>query len=291
MDVFRPVQPIDPLNEADYSKTFSSFNKPIAIKGVKGEILYMNEQAKVLAEISQNDIFISYDEKLSDDMAALNELGLISIEKKLELKPINGNIKEKFFHIESITLFNKFGLFYGTIFIFHDLTAIARYLLDNRNINGNKAYDETTGFLLKNQFDEMLAREIERAIRYGFPLSIAVFFFENLVFFGQSLGNDKLSQLLKFYGTYFKQKFRKTDVIFRTDYNDFICILPHTDYERGNNKFMDLKKRLESAMEFKIDVKPILRYGISEFDVKKHYKNYGILVEEAKIDLQYKKNG
>jgi len=56
---------------------------------------------------------------------------------------------EKFYHVESETLLDKFGLFYGTIFIFHDFTLLAKYLLNNKIDSKNKAYDEITGFFLK----------------------------------------------------------------------------------------------------------------------------------------------
>lgn len=286
MDIFKQIQPEDSLNDIDYVKTFSSFNKPVAIKGVKGEILYMNELAKNISKLSEGEIFASYDEKLPEDVAQVNELGLVSIEKKIELKTAGGKMEEKYFHIESKTLLNKFGLFYGTMFIFHDFTSLIKYILNNKNNSENKVYDEITGLFLKNQFKDMFSREAERVIRYGFPLTLAVFFFENLVFFGQSFGKDKLNQLLKFYGIYFKQKFRKTDTLFRTDFNNFTCILPHTNYESANNKFKKLQKELAEAIKFQSNIKPILIFGISEFDLKKHYKNYELLIEEAKIDRQ-----
>ena len=182
MDIFKQIQPEDSLNDIDYVKTFSSFNKPVSIKGIKGEILYMNEPAKILSKLSEGEIFASYDEKLPEDVTHVNELGFVSIEKKIELKTADGKIEEKYFHIESKILLNKFGLFYGTMFIFYDFTSLVKYILNNKNNSENKVYDEITGLFLKNQFKDMLSKEAERVIRYGFPLTLAVFFFENLVF-------------------------------------------------------------------------------------------------------------
>ncbi len=289
MDIFKQIQPDDSLNDIDYVKTFSSFNKPVAVKGVKGEILYMNELAGNLSKLSDQEIFASYDEKLPEDIAQVNRLGLVSIEKIIRLKTAGGETEEKFFHIESKTLLNKFGLFYGTMFIFYDFTSLVKYVLNIKNNSENKVYDEITGLFLKNQFKEMLSMEVERVTRYGFPLTLAVFFFENLVFFGQSFGKDKLNQLLKFFGIFFKQKFRKTDTIFRIDFNSFICILPHTNYESANNKFKKLQKELDEVIKFQSNIKPILIFGISEFDLKKHYKNYELLIEEARISQQNNK--
>ena len=289
MDIFQEIQPDDSLSDINYVKTFSSFNKPVAVQGVKGEILYMNELAKTLSKLSDQEIFASYDEKLPEDIVQVNGLGFFSIEKIIRLKTEGGEMEEKFFHIESQTLLNKFGLFYGTMLIFYDFTSLVKYILANKNNSENKVYDDITGLFLKNQFKEMLSREVERVIRYGFPLTLAVFFFENLFFFGQSFGKDELNQLLKFYGIYFRQKFRKTDTLFRIDFNNFICILPHTNYESASNKFKKLQKDFDEAIKFQGNVKPILIFGISEFDSKKHYKNYELLIEEAKINQQNNK--
>ncbi len=290
MNISKQIPPIDSLIDLDYDKSFASSHMPIAIKGVKGEVIYMNEYAKVLSKNSNNSIFVSYSEKLSDDTTKINELGLISVDKKIELKTESGTTEERFFHIESITLLNKFGLFYGTLFIFQDLTSLVNFIISNKFNSDNKAYDEITGMFLKNQFTDIFLREIERATRYGSTLAVSVFNFENLLFFGQTFGDEKLNQVLKFIGIYFKRKFRKTDIFFRMDFNNFMGIFPHTYYENAYNKFKKMKNDFAELLRFQDSIKPVLRYGISELNLKKHYKNYDLLVEEAKIDLKSRKN-
>ncbi|MCL4427530.1 MAG: diguanylate cyclase [Deltaproteobacteria bacterium] len=285
MELINRIQPLilESVIDFDYAKSFSSSNIPIAIKGIKGEIVYMNESAKKLSNSSKDTIFVSYDEKLSEDIKYVNELSHIAVNKKIDIRTGNGQIEEKFFNIESISILNKFGLFSGTLFIFHDLTPLVSYLASSsgKSDKNNKVYDEMTGMLLKNQFDEIFSRETERSERYRFPLSVSVFYFENLIFFGQSFGNDKLNQVLKFIGIYFKQRLRKTDIIFRIDFNNFRCILPHTDYENAYKKFKKIKDDLAGLLKFPDNVKPVLKCGISELNLKKHYKNYGMLIEEA----------
>ncbi len=276
----------------DYAKSFSSSGMPIAIKGIKGEIIYMNESAKILSNSSKESIFVSYDEKLSEDAKRINELSHIAINKKINVKTAGGQTRERFFNIESITLLNKFGLFSGTLFIFHDLTPLVDYIasLNGKSGKNGMVYDEITGMFLKNQFEEFFSRETERSERYRFPLSVSVFYFENLIFFGQSFGNDKLNQVLKYIGIYFKQKLRKTDTVFRIDFNSFTGILPHTDYENADKKFKKIKDEFFGLLKFPDNVKPVLKYGISELNLKKHYKNYDMLLEEAKINLKERNN-
>jgi diguanylate cyclase (GGDEF)-like protein len=294
MDILNQIQPIDQNTQIDfdYAKSFSSLNAPVAIKGIKGEILYMNESAKKLSSASNESIFVSYDEKLPEDIEALNELGCIKANKKIELKNGNGKTEKKIFHIESITLLNKFGLFYGTLFIFQDITPLINYICPSSGKSGknNLVYDDITGMFLKNQFEEIFARETERSERYRFPLAVSVFYFENLIFFGQSFGSEKLNQVLKFIGIYFKQKLRKTDIVFRIDFNNFTGILPHTDYENAYKKFKKIKDEFSGMLKFPENVKPVLKFGISELNLKKHYKNYGLLIDEAKADIA-EKNG
>ena len=290
MDIVNSIEPFatDSPIDFDYSKSFSSSSMPIAIKGIKGEIIYMNEPAKILSNSSKESIFVSYDEKLSEDAKRINELSHIAINKKIDVKTGDGQTRERFFNIESITILNKFGLFSGTLFIFHDLTPLVDYIVSSNGKSGKNGivYDEITSMFLKNQFKEIFSRETERSERYRFPLSVSVFYFENLIFFGQSFGNDKLNRVLKYIGIYFKQKMRKTDIVFRIDFNSFIGILPHTDYENADKKFKKIKDEFSGLLKFPDNVKPVLKYGISELNLKKHYKNYDMLIEEAKINLK-----
>jgi len=73
---------INSLSDIDCLRTFSSYNRPVAIKGVKGNILFMNDAAKTLSRLSESEILDSYSDKLPADIVKINELGLISIEKK-----------------------------------------------------------------------------------------------------------------------------------------------------------------------------------------------------------------
>jgi diguanylate cyclase (GGDEF)-like protein len=294
MNIIKEIQPfeLDSHIDFDYAKSFSSSGMPIAIKGIKGEILYMNQPAKMLSNSSKETIFVSYDEKLSENAKRINELSHTAINKTINVKTGSGQIKERFFNIESITLLNKFGLFSGTLFIFHDLTPLVDSIvsLSGKSGKNGTVYDEITGMFLKNQFEEVFSRETERSERYRFPLSVSVFYFENLIFFGQSSGNDKLNQVLKYIGIYFKQKLRKTDIVFRIDFNNFTGIMPHTDFENADKKFKKIKDELFGLLKFPDNVKPVLKYGISELNLKKHYKNYNLLIEEAKINLKERSN-
>ena len=92
MDIINEIQSleIDSSVDFDYNKSFSSSNKPIAIKGIKNEILYMNESAKILSNSSDETIFVSYDQKLSEDVKRINELSHIAINKTISVKTENG---------------------------------------------------------------------------------------------------------------------------------------------------------------------------------------------------------
>ncbi len=292
MDILNQASPVksELSLELDLDKSFGASSLPIAIKGIKGDTLYMNKQAKMLSVLSKGSIFVSYDEKLPEEVLQINKMGIATVDKKIEFRNENGNLEKKFFQVESITLLNKFGLFYGTLFIYNDLTSLVDFIEKSETSMNDRTFDEMTEMLLKNQFDYILSKETERASRYSFPLSLSVFFFDNLRFLGQSLGNEHLNQALKTIGTYFKQNLRKSDIIFRIEFNDFICILPHTNYENACNKFNKMKGGLSEVLKFSDNIKPVLNFGISEFNVKKHYKNYNSMIEEAKEDLKKKKS-
>lgn len=285
-----PPAKIDSSLDLDFVKSFESSKLPIAVKGIKGDILYMNEQAKMLSMSSKESIFVSYDKKLPEKITKINESGLITIDKIIELKTDADKPENKFFHIESITLLNKFGLFYGTLFLYYDVTSLVNFIKNDEIVDNFKIFDDMTEMFLRDQFDYIFARETERARRYEFPLTVAVFLFGNLHFFGQSFGIDKLNQVLKSIGGYFKQNLRKSDIMFRMDFNDFICILPHTNFENGSLKFKRLADGLSEILKFPDNIRPYLKFGISELNLKKHYESYNSMLEEAKGDLEKRKS-
>ncbi|MHB1680039.1 MAG: GGDEF domain-containing protein [bacterium] len=280
----------DYLLGIDFAKVFSSFSKPVIIKDMKGDIIYLNERANNLRLSTNDDICISFDEDLPDEIKEINKNGLISINKVINTTSSHSASQKKFFQIETITLFNNFGLFYGTLFIFFDKTETAKNIIKFSSCNSYKIYDELTGFLLKSQFDEIAEKEAERCKRYGVTFSVAYFSFENLALIGQAYGQEKLNKLIKYYGMFLNQKFRKTDCLFRFDFNDFFAILTHTSLDVAVVKFEKIKKSISEAVKFNGNgsLQPVLYYGISEFDIKRHFKNWNLLIDEAR--LEFKKN-
>jgi len=273
----------------NFVKVFSSYSKPLAVKDIKGDIIYINEQAKALRLSTDDDICISFNEELPEEIKKLNKSGLLSINKIINTISINKIPQKKYFQIETITLFNNFGLFNGTLAIFFDMTKIAENIIKLSEIDNCKTYDELTGFLLKEQFDEIAEREAERCKRYGVTFSVVCFSFENLVLIGQSYGQEKLNKLIKYYGMFLNQKFRKTDYLFRFNFNDFYAILTHTGLDVALAKFEKIKKSISEAVKFNGPLKPVLYYGISAFDIKRHFKNWSLLIDEAKLEFEKNK--
>ncbi len=273
----------------NFIKVFSSYNKPLAIKDIKGDIIYLNEQAKALRLSTNDDICISFNEELPEEIKKLNKSGLLSINKIINTTSINKIPQKKYFQIETITLFNNFGLFNGTLIIFFDMTKIAENIIKLLETNNCKTYDELTGFLVKEQFDEIAEKEAERCKRYGITFSVVCFSFENLVLIGQSYGQEKLNKLIKYYGMFLNQKFRKTDYLFRFNFNDFYAILTHTALDVALIKFEKIKKSISEAVKFNGSLQPIMYYGISEFNIKRHFKNWNLLIDEAKLEFEKNK--
>ncbi|MHB1665062.1 MAG: GGDEF domain-containing protein [bacterium] len=273
----------------DFVKIFSSFSKPVIIKDIRSDIIYMNEKAKNLKLSTNEDICISFDEDIPDEIKEINKNGLISINKVINTTSPHSVSQKKYFQIETITLFNNFGLFYGTLLLFFDKTESAKNIIKFSSCNSYKIYDESTGFLLKSQFDEIAEKEAERCKRYGATFSVACFSFENLALIGQAYGQEKLNKLIKYYGMFLNQKFRKTDYLFRYDFNDFFVILTHTHLDVAVVKFEKIKKSISEAVKFNGSLQPTLYYGISEFDIKRHFKNWNLLIDEARLEFEKNK--
>ncbi len=291
MDIFDGDLPVDFLKGVDFLKAFSLLDKPVAIKNAKGDPVYMNELAKKYESSSNNGIFLSFNEEESKALELVNNKSRISIEKIIKIESGSGEARKFFFHVESIILYDHFGMYYGTLFIFHDMTTYVKKVLESADDdNSFKVYDDLTGFLVKSRFMEITEKEIDRAKRHNIPISLVFFAIENLSFFKQSYGEEKMLQLIKYVGAFFRQKFRKLDHMFYFDFNEFCALLPHLPAYMAEYKFEKMKREISETIKSQGFVSPVLVYGIAQFDLKRHGIKWNSLIDEAKDELHKNKS-
>jgi two-component system chemotaxis response regulator CheY len=91
------------------------------------------------------------------------------------------------------------------------------------------AHDRLTGLFNRYAFDHRLADEVERARRYGRPLSFILLDLDHFKQYNDSHGHPRGDALLSEFGSVLTAGVRATDFIARYGGEEFAIILPETD--------------------------------------------------------------
>ncbi len=129
--------------------------------------------------------------------------------------------------------------------------------------------DGLTGLLNRQHIDIRLNEEMERARRYGDPLSLIMFDIDKFKLINDTYGHIAGDQILQRTSMIIKDTLRASDIAGRFGGDEFIIILVHTDIEVG----MQVAERLRSRVaEENVQINDSqstgysISVGISQFD-------------------------
>jgi two-component system, cell cycle response regulator len=127
-----------------------------------------------------------------------------------------------------------------------ELEAVLRIaLIENRKLSTT---DDLTRVASRRFFSKHFPREVERAARYGRPLSLIlcdIDFFKNI---NDTLGHAGGDEILKHFGTRLQQTLRRgIDWVARIGGEEFAIVLPETGYEKA----LDVARKLRSTVASK----------------------------------------
>lgn len=105
--------------------------------------------------------------------------------------------------------------------------------------------DSLTGSLNRRAFERFGNQEFERASRYGFPLSLALFDLDHFKNVNDQLGHPAGDRLLQVFASYLQTATRQSDMVARIGGDEFALLMSHTD---GAGAFI-LTQRLRDAVE------------------------------------------
>jgi diguanylate cyclase (GGDEF)-like protein len=108
--------------------------------------------------------------------------------------------------------------------------------------------DSLTGVLNRRAFERFGRQEFERARRYGFPMSLALFDLDHFKQVNDQLGHPAGDRLLQVFASYLQTATRQSDMIARLGGDEFALLMSHTD---GAGAFV-LTQRLRDAVELHI---------------------------------------
>jgi diguanylate cyclase (GGDEF)-like protein len=121
--------------------------------------------------------------------------------------------------------------------------------IDNARLYGEQALaavtDGLTGLHNHRHFQEVLAAEGERALRYGHPLSLVLVDIDHFKAYNDALGHQAGDALLHSLSRLFQAAARQNDLVARYGGEEFAFLLPQTDKRQA----LALAKRLCRAVE------------------------------------------
>lgn len=138
--------------------------------------------------------------------------------------------------------------------------------------------DMLTNSYNKNVFPVILRKEIRRAERYGFRLSIVIIDIDNFKQINDNYGHLVGDEVLRELANLIKKHIRVSDYLFRFGGEEFIILLPHTDLKSALIVAEKIRKKVQEQHFTSKAIKITISCGISEL---KNFDNPYADLEEA----------
>ncbi len=123
--------------------------------------------------------------------------------------------------------------------------------------------DGLTGVLTRAAFEDVMAREIDRARRYGSSLSIILFDLDNFKEINDTYGHLFGDKVLKRVAEAVKINLRAADVVARWGGEEFVILLPETDGSEARAVAEKLRRSIE-ALGMGTKVRVTASFGVAE---------------------------
>ena len=156
----------------------------------------------------------------------------------------------------------------GSIGFFHDMTESKRLesVLKQMTIT-----DNLTGIYNQRHFRAILEIELERATRYGRPLCLMCIDLDNFKQVNDKLGHLEGDNALRFAARTMQKALRKTDTVFRYGGDEFMMLLPETNYSEAEAIGVRLKASFDEQWSKEWSIRPdcpwvSMSLGVAGFD-------------------------
>lgn len=139
----------------------------------------------------------------------------------------------------------------------------------HKRIHNMAIKDALTGLFNRRYFNERLDEEITRSRRTKMPVSLIYMDIDHFKKYNDQNGHPMGDQLLRMVSTVLQKTSRKNDIVCRIGGEEFVVILPHTDFKGAAIKAEKLRRIIE-ATKFPFGEKqPLgkitLSMGVSEY--------------------------
>jgi diguanylate cyclase (GGDEF)-like protein/PAS domain S-box-containing protein len=186
----------------------------------KGKIVLTNPSAAEILNKSADDIFTDGFNKLFDDPQIIE----YAIEKKdyVELRR-DGRVLQ----ILASTIQNQEQAVIGSAALIRDVTTEMKLQQELQHL---ATTDALTGWFNRRHLDTSLENELSRSKRYGHEMSIIMFDVDHFKQFNDRYGHDMGDRVLQLIAETIKGVIRGLDIPCRYGGEEFVIILPETDY-------------------------------------------------------------
>jgi diguanylate cyclase (GGDEF)-like protein/PAS domain S-box-containing protein len=169
--------------------------------------------------------------------------------------------------------------------IFRDITDRKEM---EKNLEKVATVDVLTGAFNRSKFDEIIKREMERAIRFDQLLSLIMFDIDHFKEINDTYGHLAGDNVLRKIADIVRENMRKIDYFVRWGGEEFIIIAPQTDLKRAL-ALSERIRRVTADNKFEKTGKVTLSFGLTEFQKSDSMDTFIKRADEAMY--QAKNNG
>lgn len=205
----------------------------IAAKDLQGRYIFVNEEFSRLFKIRREACLGRTDRELFEpefaqafrrnDLQALMDEQAIMVEERA---PVDGQLRHYLsmkFPVRDLD-----GKLFATGLVATDISTL-KQLAEELQLQAET--DELTGIWNRRKLFEVGQREIVRALRYGFPLSLALFDIDHFKSVNDCHGHGAGDRVLVGFCRLVTEHLRRNDCFGRLGGEEFVVILPHTPLE------------------------------------------------------------
>lgn len=169
------------------------------------------------------------------------------------------------FHVTVSPDYNDQGVVDGYIAFYQNIDDQMRYKRDANT-------DSLTGLMNRASLDKILEDEIQRSLRYSYPLSAILIDIDHFKEVNDTYGHQSGDIILKEFSKILSANIREVDTIGRWGGEEFLIISPHTDEEGALVIAENLRCRIEEY-SFSIVGKKTASFGVAQYDASSIVEN------------------
>jgi diguanylate cyclase (GGDEF)-like protein len=147
--------------------------------------------------------------------------------------------------------------------------------------------DSLTGIANRRQFSTILASEIDRAKRYGTPMSLAMCDIDYFKRVNDTFGHDVGDHVLQTLTSLVKENIRANDVVARWGGEEFMILMPQSDVEAASTVSDKLRLAIAGHHFDKLD-KLTVSFGVTAFEPQDDLNSLLKRVDEALYEAKKK---